>query len=98
MARLVTDAAGSLARLADALLQDGELLKVRLAPLAMVLLELFQQAYLEVHIHRAAIDVVTLTLVFKVDVGQSGDSDDLPDGIPIKNRTRFREFTGRGSD
>jgi hypothetical protein len=29
---------------------------------------------------------------------QAGDSDDLPDGIPIKNRTRFREFTGRGSD
>lgn len=26
------------------------------------------------------------------------DSDDLPDGIPIKNRTRFRELTGRDSD
>lgn len=26
------------------------------------------------------------------------DSDDSPDGIPIKNRTRFRELTGRDSD
>ncbi|RWX60296.1 LysR family transcriptional regulator [Mesorhizobium sp. M2A.F.Ca.ET.039.01.1.1] len=26
------------------------------------------------------------------------DSDDLPDGIPIKSRTRFRELTGRDSD
>lgn len=26
------------------------------------------------------------------------DSDDLPDGIPIKNWTRFRELTGRDSD
>jgi hypothetical protein len=75
MARLVTDAAGSLARLADALLQDGELLKVWLAPLAMVLLELLQQAYLEVHIHRAAIDVVALALVLEIDVSQSPRSD-----------------------
>lgn len=26
------------------------------------------------------------------------DSDDLPDGVPIRNRTRFRELTGRDSD
>jgi hypothetical protein len=57
--------------LLDALLQNGELLKIWLAPLAMMLLELLQQAYLEVHIHRAAIDVVALALVFEVDVGQS---------------------------
>jgi hypothetical protein len=29
---------------------------------------------------------------------QHVDSDDSPDGIPIKNRTRFRELTGRDSD
>lgn len=33
-----------------------------------------------------------LLLVFGVD------SDDSPDGIPIKNRTRFRELAGRDSD
>ncbi|WP_281033424.1 transposase [Mesorhizobium sp. M6A.T.Cr.TU.016.01.1.1] len=30
--------------------------------------------------------------------GEIADSDDLPDGIPIKNRTRFRELAGRDSD
>jgi hypothetical protein len=29
---------------------------------------------------------------------QGADSEILPDGIPIKNRTRFRELTGRDSD
>ena len=54
--------------LVDALVQNGELLKVWLAPLAMVLLQLLQQAYLEVHIHCAGTDVVALTLVLKVNV------------------------------
>ena len=30
--------------------------------------------------------------------GRAAVSDDLPDGIPIKYRTRFRELTGRDSD
>jgi hypothetical protein len=69
--------------LADVFLQDGELLKVRLAPLAMVLLELLQQAYLEVHIHRAAIDVVALALVFKVDISQSRQ-ERLEQGLKLR--------------
>jgi hypothetical protein len=55
----------------DTLLQNGKLLKVRLTPLPMVLLEFLQQAYLEVHIHRAAIEVVAFALVLKVNIGQS---------------------------
>jgi len=55
--------------LSDALLQDGELLKVRFAPLAMVLFERFQQPYFQVQVRRAAADLVALVLVFKVNVG-----------------------------
>jgi hypothetical protein len=55
----------------DALVQDGELLKVRLAALPMVLLEFLQQTYLEVHIHCAGTDRVTLTFVLEVDISQS---------------------------
>jgi hypothetical protein len=39
-------------------------------------------------IHEKAMSVLLLTV----------DSDDSPDGIPIKNRTRFRELAGRDSD
>ena len=72
-----------LPRLADALLHDGELLDVRLAPLAMMLPELLQQAYLEVHIHGAGIDRVALALVFKVDVSQSSE-ERLEQGLKIR--------------
>jgi hypothetical protein len=44
---------------------------------------------------------VILTLVNTVAASSAivtVDSDDSPDGIPIKNRTRFRELTGRDSD
>jgi hypothetical protein len=37
----------------------------------MLLFEFLQQAYLEVHIHRAAIDVVAFALELEVDIGQS---------------------------
>src|SRR5215212_2953034 len=72
-----------LPRLADTLVQDGELLKVRFAPLVMVLLELLQQAYLKVHIHRARIDRVALALMFKVDVSQ-GRQERLEQGLKIR--------------
>ena len=68
------------------------MLKVRLAPLVMVLLELLQQAYLEVHIHRAAIDVVALALVFKVDISQSRQ-ERLEQGLKIRRiHPRLRQI------
>jgi hypothetical protein len=54
------------------LLQDGQLTKIRLSPLTMLSLELFENADLQVDVGRVVADLLSLALIFEIDIGQGG--------------------------